>query len=93
LAVLGPLENADMAGLDLTFAIHNYILKHLEHSPNPPPPLREKVKDGGLGFKTGQGFYEWSSDKSERIRRNLLEYLLECAKSKRRGINGTKNID
>jgi 3-hydroxybutyryl-CoA dehydrogenase len=83
LAVLGPLENADMAGLDLTFAIHDYILKHLEHSPDPSPLLRKKVKDGDLGFKTGQGFYPWSSEKRERIQKNLLEYLLKWTKSEK----------
>jgi 3-hydroxybutyryl-CoA dehydrogenase len=30
LPVLGPLENADMVGTDLTLAIHNYILKFIE---------------------------------------------------------------
>ena len=30
LPVLGPLETADMVGLDLTLQIHNYILKYIE---------------------------------------------------------------
>ena len=29
---LGPMENADMVGLQLTYNIHNYILKYLEDS-------------------------------------------------------------
>ena len=61
LPVLGPLENADMVGLDLTLAIHDYILKYLNSSPSPSPLLREKVKRAELGFKTGQGFYTWSA--------------------------------
>ncbi|MHB8111818.1 MAG: 3-hydroxyacyl-CoA dehydrogenase family protein, partial [Syntrophorhabdaceae bacterium] len=50
LAVLGPVENADMAGLDLTLAIHNTVLKDLEASPNPSPLLIEKVNKGELGM-------------------------------------------
>jgi 3-hydroxybutyryl-CoA dehydrogenase len=77
LPVLGPLETADMVGLDLTLAIHDYILKHLNSSPSPSPLLREKVRRGELGFKTGQGFYTWSAEKAQRAREKLLEYLLD----------------
>lgn len=80
LPALGPLENADMVGLDLTMAIHDYILKHLDSSPEPAPILREKVKKGELGFKTGQGFQKWSPDEAEHSRKNLLEYLLKWTK-------------
>jgi len=82
LPVLGPLENADMVGLDLTLAIHDYILKYVESSPEPSPILREKVERGELGFKTGQGFQKWSAKEADRARRNLVEYLLEWTKGK-----------
>jgi 3-hydroxybutyryl-CoA dehydrogenase len=77
LPVLGPIETADMVGLDLTLAIHDYILKYLESSPHPSPLLEEKVKKGELGFKTGKGFYTWSAEEIEKSRSRLLEYLLE----------------
>jgi 3-hydroxybutyryl-CoA dehydrogenase len=80
LPVLGPLENADMVGLDLTLAIHDYILKHLESSPQPSPILRKKVEMGEFGFKTGQGFQKWSSEKSQESRTQLMEYLLKWTK-------------
>jgi 3-hydroxybutyryl-CoA dehydrogenase len=83
LPVLGPIENADMVGLDLTMAIHDYILKHLESSPEPAPLLREKVKKGELGFKTGQGFQKWSMEEVQRSRRRLLEYLLKWTKEQK----------
>jgi 3-hydroxybutyryl-CoA dehydrogenase len=77
LPVLGPLENADMVGLDMTLAIHDYILKYLNASPNPSPLLKEKVEKGELGFKTGQGFYTWPAEEAQRSREKLLEYLLD----------------
>jgi len=89
LPVFGPLENADMVGLDLTLAIHDYILKHIERSPGPSPLLKEKVEKGELGFKTGRGFQEWSSEAAERSRRNLMEHLLEWNK-KAGQIEGTE---
>ena len=79
LPVLSPLENADMVGLDLTLAIHDYILKHLESSPEPAPILKEKVAKGELGFKTGQGFQTWSDEDIAKSRRELLEFLLDWA--------------
>jgi 3-hydroxybutyryl-CoA dehydrogenase len=80
LPVLGPLENADMVGLDLTLAVHDYILKHIEFSPKPSPLLREKVARGELGFKTGKGFQTWSAGQIKTSREKLLEYLIERAK-------------
>jgi 3-hydroxybutyryl-CoA dehydrogenase len=52
-------------------------LKHLESSPEPAPLLREKVKKGELGFKTGQGFRKWSMEEAQRSRKSLIEYLLK----------------
>lgn len=77
LPILGPLENMDMIGTDLTFAIHDYILKHLEQSPAPSPLLKQKVEKGDLGFKSGQGFQKWSPEEIEASRNRLKEYLLK----------------
>jgi len=76
LPVLGPLENADMVGLDLTLQIHDYILKHIARSTMPSPFLKQKVKKGELGFKTGRGFQKWTPDTMERCKRRLLEHLI-----------------
>jgi 3-hydroxybutyryl-CoA dehydrogenase len=80
LGVIGPLETADMAGLDLTLAIHDYILQHLEASPGPSPLLREKVARGELGFKTGQGFQAWPPERADGSRQKLSEYLIDWTK-------------
>ncbi len=76
LPFLGPMENADMVGLDLTLQIHDYILRHIERSPEPSPLLKRKIDAGELGFKTGVGFQEWSEERIEESRENLLHQLL-----------------
>jgi 3-hydroxybutyryl-CoA dehydrogenase len=80
LPILGPMENADMVGTDLTFSIHNYILKYIERSPEPSSLLKKKVEEGNLGFKTGRGFQDWPPEEVEKSRRRLQEYLLKVIK-------------
>ena len=80
LPVLGPMENADLAGLDLTFAIHNYVLKHIEDSHGPSPILKEKVEKGDLGLKTSRGFQEWPAERADGLRQGLVNYLLKWTK-------------
>ena len=56
LSVLGPLENADLVGTDLTLAIHETVLADLEARPGPSPYLQRLVAEGRLGMTSGQGF-------------------------------------
>jgi 3-hydroxybutyryl-CoA dehydrogenase len=77
LPILAPLETADMVGLDLTLQIHEYILKHLDRSTEPAAILKEKVAKGDLGFKTGQGFSQWSDESIAESRMRLSEYLIK----------------
>ncbi len=76
LPVLAPMENADMVGCDLTFSIHDYILKHIESSTEPSPLLKEKVAAGDLGFKTGKGFMTWTEEDIQQSRARLTEHLI-----------------
>jgi len=77
LPILGPMENADMVGTDLTLSIHSYILKHLENSTEPSPLLREKVQQGNIGFKTGTGFQKWTAQQVKQSNDGLREYLIK----------------
>ena len=49
-----PMENADMVGTDLTYNIHDYILRDLEDSTS-LSPCSSSLRDAGkIGFKTGE---------------------------------------
>ncbi|HEV8510258.1 MAG TPA: 3-hydroxyacyl-CoA dehydrogenase family protein [Gemmatimonadales bacterium] len=58
---MGPLKLTDQVGLDVRLAIAEYLHATLgKPQYEPPKILREKVKKGELGRKTGKGFYTWS---------------------------------
>ena len=75
LAVLGPLENADMVGTDLTLAIHQTVLPDIDSRPGPSPYLEKLVKDGKFGFKSGEGFRKWSPEQQQALRQKVLQHL------------------
>ncbi len=75
LAVLGPLENADLVGTDLTLAIHRTVLAHIDRTPGPSPYLEALVAAGKLGMKSGEGFHKWTPELQARLRARVLQHL------------------
>lgn len=75
LAVLGPLENADLVGTDLTLDIHDHVLPALDRTPGPLPIHREIVAEGRLGMKTGQGFRVWTAEQADALRQRVTRHL------------------
>ena len=75
LAVLGPLENADLVGTDLTLAIHRTVLPAIEHRAGPSPYLEALVAKGKLGFKSGEGFRKWSAEEQAALRAKVVQHL------------------
>ncbi len=80
LALMGPLERADLGGLDVTLSVQSYILEHLENGTVPLSRLRELVKAGHLGAKTGRGFYDWPTEKLRERTRKRDRLLLQLIK-------------
>ena len=59
---MGPLQLLDYVGLDTTFSITQVFMEEFQDSKfRPSPLLREMVRAGLLGRKSGKGFYEWGS--------------------------------
>ncbi|WP_233585263.1 3-hydroxyacyl-CoA dehydrogenase family protein [Corallococcus sp. CA054B] len=75
LGASGIFDRLDLVGLD-------FITNVLRGSGRPVPPvLAQKVDQGELGLKTGQGFYPWTPDSAaafeERMARHLITQLRE----------------
>lgn len=80
LAVLGPLENADLVGTDLTLDIHKNVLADLESSDAPSPYLERLVADGKLGMKSGEGFRNWTPETADATRSRVTTHLRKLGK-------------
>jgi 3-hydroxyacyl-CoA dehydrogenase len=57
---MGPLKLADYLGLDTTLSIAEVLRDDLDPKYSPCPLLRQMVRAGLLGRKTGKGFYDWT---------------------------------
>lgn len=75
LPVLGPLENADLVGTDLTLAIHRTVLPAIDATPGPSPYLEQLVAQGRLGMKNGEGFRTWTADEQAALRARVQSHL------------------
>ena len=83
-AVLGPLEQSDLVGLDLTLDISEVLAADLDRTAGPHPFLREKVKAGKLGMKSGEGFRKWAPQEADAVRERLRRFLADQAKARRK---------
>jgi 3-hydroxybutyryl-CoA dehydrogenase len=59
---MGPLRLTDLVGLDVRLGIAEYLAATLGPRFEPPQLLRDKVAEGKLGKKSGEGFYVWPSE-------------------------------
>lgn len=57
---MGPLKLVDYLGLDTTLSIAEVLRNDLDPKYSPCPLLRQMVRAGLLGRKTGKGFYDWT---------------------------------
>jgi 3-hydroxybutyryl-CoA dehydrogenase len=84
-AVLGPMEQSDLVGLDLALDIAEVLYAHLDRTAGPHPFLRDKVKAGKLGMRTGEGLRKWSAGEADAVRMRLSRFLAEQAKARKNG--------
>jgi 3-hydroxybutyryl-CoA dehydrogenase len=89
LAAMGPLENADYVGLDLTLAIHDAVFPSLAADTGASPSLRALVARGDLGAKTGQGFLPWPAGSREAAASELAAHVRAQEPSRSARCGGT----
>jgi len=56
---MGPLRLTDLVGLDVRLAVLEHLHREIGEQFRPPTLLRQMVRAGKLGRKSGEGFYKY----------------------------------
>lgn len=60
LAITGPIESADVGGLDTFCAFASFLLPELDVETQPPSAIKNLVAQGERGLASGRGVYHWT---------------------------------
>ncbi len=63
--IIGPLETADLGGLDTFYYISSYLFNDLSDVKEPQEILKKLMNNKELGVKSKKGFYDYSYGKDE----------------------------
>jgi 3-hydroxyacyl-CoA dehydrogenase len=81
LAVIGPMELLDMAGLDIYHAVGSYLNQDLSTSGEVSSTVRDLIDKGRLGMKTGGGIYDYTPEQIDELRAKRAAKLVAVRKA------------
>src|SRR3954466_5910179 len=81
LAVIGPMELLDMAGLDIYQAVGSYLNQDLPTSGDVSSTIRDLIAKGRLGMKTGGGIYDYTPEQIDELRAKRAGKLVAVRKA------------
>jgi 3-hydroxyacyl-CoA dehydrogenase len=81
LAVIGPMELLDMAGLDIYNAVGSYLNQDLSTSGDVSSTIRDRIAEGKLGMKAGSGIYDYTPEQIEQLRGQRAAKLVAVRKA------------
>jgi len=65
--IIGPLETADLGGLDTFYYISSYLFRDLSDTKEPQEILKELMDKKELGVKSKKGFYDYFNGRDEEV--------------------------
>src|SRR5205814_1375491 len=71
LSVTGPLESADVGGLDTMYEFSRFLFPTLDTAEEPP----RRMAEAGRGLPGGRGIYDWSERDGQALVRARYEEL------------------
>lgn len=81
LAVIGPMELLDMAGLDIYNAVGSYLNPDLSTSGDVSSTIRDLIDKERLGMKTGGGIYDYTPEQIDELRTKRAAKLVAVRKA------------
>lgn len=86
-SITGPIESAELGGLDIMNKFAEFLLPDLDTAKAPPPAVGELVTHGNFGLKTGKGVYDWSKRDGKALLAaradRLFQHMAEDAAKKK----------
>ena len=80
-ATTGQLEVADFGGLDIWSIVGDNLLKEMDNRQGANDLLKQKVDEGKLGIKTGEGFYKYEEAEIPNIKKAFMKKLIHQLKA------------
>lgn len=80
-ATTGQLEIADFGGLDIWCVVGDNLLSVMDNSKQSNTILREKINEGKLGVKSGEGFFTYDESEVNEIKRSYIKKLIHQLKA------------
>jgi 3-hydroxyacyl-CoA dehydrogenase len=81
LAVIGPMELLDMAGLDIYENVASYLNQDLSTASEVSQTIRDRTAKGQLGMKTGSGIYDYTPEEIDAKRKERAAKLVAVRKA------------
>ena len=76
-SVTGPIESAELGGLDILHTFAGFLFPALDNSKQPPEALTALVRDGHHGLKTGRGVYDWAEKDGQALLEARVDRLFQ----------------
>ena len=81
LAVIGPMELLDMAGLDIYANVGSYLNQDLCNGTEVSKTVTDRVAAGELGIKTGKGLFTYTPERIAELRGERARKLVAVRKA------------
>lgn len=75
------MEVADFGGLDIWCIVGDNLLKEMDNRQGANDLLKQKVAEGKLGIKTGEGFYKYNMSEVAAIKKEFAKKLIHQLKA------------
>lgn len=78
--IVGPFEAADLGGLETFLRVAQHLLPEMASDGHELEVLQTHVDRGEKGAASGQGFYLWTAERREAVRRKRITHQLKDRK-------------
>jgi 3-hydroxyacyl-CoA dehydrogenase len=86
LAITGPIESADVGGLDTFDSFAAFLFPELDIRPIPPDEIHQLAQQGNRGLPSGQGVYNWSERDGAALLNERMQELFRHLKRDRQKV-------